>query len=194
MTSLSDLANEGAGEAPSILNELRLGTEPAACLLFEDDTQEVSLHYESDPSVRSYVICPGPGCPACFLGSAPKEFGLLPVLNIESGEVEVLRVSRQRGPGALLDGLLPIVKRSDLADLLVLIRRAGMRYSVSTQPLAEGATRHEQVIAAFQEAMQGGLRLSSAFYAPTASELAETERIRRKLDAMGGYEAPESDA
>lgn len=192
MASLFDLALATGGDDAAPLRELRLGGEPAVVMLFTADIEQSLLHWEKDPRFNCYVVCPGPGCPLCWLGNAPSEFALLPVLNCESGEVEVLRVSRQRGVGKLMDGLLPVLARRDLAENVVVIQR-DTPYSphiVTVEPLASGASRHEDAIEQFKEQVAGGLKLTSAFCAPTAAELLEAARIAKKIAARPGYMPP----
>jgi hypothetical protein len=193
MASLLDLARESSGDNSGALRELRISGEPAAVLIFTDDSEPCRMHWESDPLFRSYVVCPGEGCPLCFLGNAPQDFALLPVLNVESGEVEVVRISRRRGPGQLLDGLLPVLARQDLADQLILIQKhpTNHRYTVTCQALPPSASRHERAIAQFIEQREAGLSLSTAFCAPSVTELLEAPRIRAKIEHIGGYQPPQ---
>lgn len=194
MVSLIDLAKSSGGDDSAPLRELRIGGEPAIVMVFTADVEVALFHWEKDPRFNCYVICPGAGCPLCWLGNAPKDFALLPVLNCESGAVEVLRVSRQRGAGKLIDGLLPVLVRSDLADNVVVIRRDNPQspYIVTVQPLALGASRHEDAIEQFKERVAAGLKLTSAFCAPTSAELLEAERIAKKIASRPGYKLPDS--
>jgi hypothetical protein len=185
MPSLIDSLDGATEHDPTQINELRLREEPATVLLFTDDADEARLHYEADDAIRSYIPCPGEGCPLCGLGNSPQRVFLLPVYNIETGAVEVLRIAAKRGPGSLGALLLPHLKGSHLADKLFLIGRNGMRYSVRTQPLAATADRGVSAIQAFLEARADGLSLVTAFPAMTAAEIADLDRVRRKLDAMG---------
>jgi len=175
------------------LRELRLNQEPAAIMAFTSDVDVALLHYEIDEAVRGYVPCPGTGCPSCFLGSAPQRFGLLPVLNVESREVEVLRIPTRRSAGSLAAALLPLLKDSDISDKVVMISRQGSRFTARSQPLAENGDRCASAIEAFLAARKDGLKLVSAFPKLSAAELAEVERVRRKLAAVGGYVAPKDD-
>ena len=190
MTNLFDLIEgSGSGQAASI-TELRLGPEPATMLLFTAEVEAARIHYEQGEPFRTYVICPAAGCPVCFLGSASQQVALLPAYNLETRAVEVLRVPTRRSPGSLATVLMPLLKDSGIADKVVLLSRDGPRYAARSQPLAEEADRGDAVISAFLEAQKNGLKLADAFSQPSAGELAEVERIRRKLDAVGGYKPP----
>src|SRR5262245_7155137 len=85
------------------LRELRLGSTPEIVMLFTRDHEEAKLHYINDPTLMTFVACPGRDCPLCFLRSNPAPFLLLPLLHVEAGEVKVLRISATRGAHALAD-------------------------------------------------------------------------------------------
>ena len=193
MSSLIDHFETQDDNQPTGLSECRLGREPTMILAFTGDTDEVALHYESDEAVRSYVPCPGDDCPVCFLGSAPQEFFLLAAFNVESQRVEVLRISKKRGPDSLGAHLIPHLRDPDIANKVVFISRDNSRYRVEVRPLAENADRGAAAISAFQAACEEGLELSSAFPQLSSADIAEVERVRRKLDAVGGY-APSKDS
>lgn len=194
MTNLFDLIEDaGDGQATSI-NELRLGAEPATVIFFTADVDAAPFHFESDEPFNSYVICPRSGCPICFLGTAAQQVALLAVYNLETRAVEVLRIPTRRSPGSLATILMPLLKDPAIGDKVVLISRNRARYTARSQPLSEDADHGEAAIAAFVEAQKAGLTLASAFPQPTAAELAEVERIRRKLEAVGGYKLPATPA
>lgn len=173
--------------APKSLQELRLGKEPSMVLLFTEEAEDVLLHYEKDEAVRSFVPCPGKDCPLCYVGSAPQKFLLLPVYNIETCRVEVLRIPTTRGPETLVASLLPLLKDPNISNKLFLLSRNIARYRVEIHDLSEDADRGIDAIQSFMEACGNGLKLVSAFPQWSAKELAGVERIRRKLDACGGY-------
>jgi hypothetical protein len=162
--------------------------------LFTRDFEPVDLHYLDVETYRCYGRCPGRGCPLCYLGIAPNKFALTPVFNIAAAEVQTLRIPSRRGIGSLFAGLQPVLSDPGVADKVALISRTGNRYTVRAQPLAETADHGEAAIARFEEDVNAGLKLSSAFIAPAAAELAEIPSIRRKLDAIGGYRPPTQDS
>jgi hypothetical protein len=188
MPTLFDFLNNSNDAAPNALRECRLGGEPATVLLFTAEIEQVALHWEKDPMFRCFIQCPGDRCPICYLGAASEAYALLPVLNFESGEVEVLRIPARRGPGSLGARILPLIQDPSIATKVVSISRTDSRYSVSSRPLGEHTNHGEPAIEQFVQARESGLKLSSAFPCPTAGELAEAPRIRCKLDVIGGYE------
>ena len=169
------------------LRECRLVPEPVMLLIFTDEVEDVSLHYESDDSIRSYLVCPGEGCPLCFLGSPPQAQILLPVFNVEAQAVQVLRVSKKRGPDSLGGNLVPHLNDPHISNKLLTLSRQSYRYRVESRELAENASRGTEAIAAFKTAFEAGLKLSSAFPQLGPSEIADIERVRRKLEAIGGF-------
>ena len=123
MPNLLDYTENTDAGHESALNEHRLKKEPSMTILFTQECEEAKLHYESDEAIRSYIQCPGDHCPLCYIGSTPNTFLLLPIYCIETGEVEVLRISQKRGPGTLLGGLRPYLKDPDITDKLLMISR-----------------------------------------------------------------------
>ena len=189
--NLIDYYSDAGDGAPSTITELRLGAEPAMTLLFTPECQEVLLHYVADESVRSYVQCPGEGCPICYTGSSPSRFDLLPLFDVESGIVKVLRIPDNRRPTGLAAKLVPHLKDKDVADKLILISRQGTTdYSVEARPLGPDANRGEVEINAFVERVDEGLQLRGAFPEMTPAELAEVPKVAARLEALGGWVPP----
>lgn len=193
MSDLSDfLEGDGAGRAAQ-LRTVRIGDEPAMVLAFTSETEDASLHFEPDPAVNRYVICRGLDCPHCFLGAAPMKVKLLPVYNVESGSVEVLQVPSRLGPNELGPTLARAFAAGDVdTKLFVLSRSKNRQIIANIRPLPETADHGERAIQEFVKSTAAGLRLSSAYWCPTAAELAAVDRVKRKLDATGGYEVPEA--
>lgn len=190
MPNLIEELEQQDSQGPDVLRTVKLGKEPTALILFTGEFEPATLHFEGDEAVWSYIPCPGGGCPICFLGSAPQQFYLLPVFNVESRQVEVLRISSHRGPDSLSGGLKPHLKDPQIAEKIFLVSRLFKRFKIEVRPLAENADRGAQVILAFKTAWEGGLKLIDAFPKMSPSEIAEVERVRRKLDAIGGWTPP----
>jgi hypothetical protein len=193
MPNLIDELEGPDNQASVSLHQTRLGKEPVMVLLFTAEVENAALHFEGDEAVFSYLPCPGKSCPLCYLGSAPQQSYLLPVLNLESREVEVLRIPSKRGPETLAAALKPHLKDPDIASKVLLISRNVNRYRVEARPLARDADHGADVVAAFKTASENGLQLVTAFPRLSAAEIAEVERVRRKLDAIGGWSPPQPD-
>jgi hypothetical protein len=189
--NLINYYSDSGDGAPSPLSELRYGAEPAMVLLFTADCQETSLHYVDDEAVRSYIKCPGAGCPICYTGAAPARFDLLPVFDVESAIVKVLRISDNRRPEGLAAKLIPHLKDPHSADKLVLISRRRMAdYRVESRQIGPDAKRGEAEIKAFGEHLEQGLQMDAAFQAMTHIELAGVPKIAARLAALGGWNPP----
>jgi hypothetical protein len=183
-------AFDAAHQASNPLRAVRLSESPTAILAFTTDADEADLHFERDPTVNAYVLCPGTGCPLCHLAQQPEHFQLLPVVNIERRAVEVLRISMKRGPGTLAAGLLPHLRDPHIDEKYFVITRSGAVHAVVARPLGERADRCVDVIQAFRSGREGGLSLLTAFHSYSAEDLAEVPRVRRLLDADDGWSPP----
>lgn len=172
---------------PQCLEELRLGPEPTMVIAFTRDVEDVSFHYEDDESARGYIVCPGENCPACHLGAQPVPTWLLPAYSIEDEDIRVLRIPKRRAASSLATHLMPLLRRPDIGDQMLLITRNGAKYAVEARTLAKNASRGEAAMSEFLARWKEGLKLSSAFVHLTPEEYAEVPRIRRKLDARGDY-------
>ena len=190
MTNLLDFYSGADGEPMPTLSEMKLGQEPAMAMLFTPDSEEVRLHYVSDDAVRAYVVCPGSGCPLCYCAVEPKTYHLLPVLDMESGMVKVLRIPARRQPDGLGPLLVPHLRDEAIASKVILISRNGAKYTVEARALGANAKRGEHQIKAFVDDREAGMTLGSAFPHMTPEELAEVPTIAAKLDALGGWEPP----
>lgn len=163
------------------LREIRLGTKPANLLLFTKEGDKVLLHWEDDPTTRTFVVCPGAGCPACLLSEKPSRFWLLPAYDLGAGRVGVLRIPSTRGPESLAGQLVAVLRRADLADVAVRIMRDGGSYTVVACKLTEHADRGVQAI---QQYLADPPSLVTAFTALDLEEYREIPRIRKLLDAI----------
>ncbi|MBK9386593.1 MAG: hypothetical protein IPN34_17405 [Planctomycetes bacterium] len=193
---MTSLLNWGAGDAGGQrITDVYLDREPRLVILFTAAMEEASLHFIADPSVRRSALCPGSGCPLCGLGGAPQLTALLPLYDVESAQVKVLKISSARGPASLRSVLVRHLANPNIANLAVLLRKeSNYSYVAEARPLAATAGRGEEAIRAFMLERQEGLELCEALWRPSASELCELPTIRAKLDAIGGLPSSTSDA
>jgi len=192
MADIRDVFRDLEPELPELLEPVRLGLAPSMLLLFTADGDPAKLHFVPDPTVKAHVPCPGARCPVCYVGDPPVRVHLLPVVNVRTRAVEVLRVPHRRGPGTLATLLLPHFDDEDLQDKLFVVTRDGARHGVEVQPLGERADRCTAAIEGFRKAREEGLSLLVAFPEYSAAELGEVPEIRRMLDAVGGWDPPEN--
>lgn len=185
MGKFSDQFNSDSSDVQIDISEIWLREDPVLLLLFTDDSDEVNLHFVDAKEVNTFVICPGTRCPLCFAGSAPQVHHLLPVYSIDDSAVRVIKVSNHRGPGALGPALHRLFADPKIADKVVILSHKGKKFQVQTRPLPSDCDHGESAIATFKAARENGLDLKSAFHSLTASELADIEKIHRKVKAMG---------
>lgn len=186
---LEFMTGDGDGQ-PSQLQELRLGSDPAMVLLFTADTADVGMHFVDDASVNSYVICPGQGCPVCHVGSAAIPTMLLPVYEIGSRTIRVLRVPMRRQPGTLAACITPHVAGGKPSTRLLAITRNGAKYAVVAHQISPAADRGDDVIRDFVSLPDTDVRLKSAFRAMTPEELADIPAVANKIATLGTWRPP----
>jgi hypothetical protein len=163
------------------LEELILSDQPATVMVFSSSLEDVQLHYEKEGALRGYTVCPGAGCPFCKLDEKPRAYWLMPVLDLGSDKVKVLRLSEARGSKSLVGQLSPYMKRADTADIALRITRVGFDHTVKAVPIAEHADRGAAAVQAFQTAQPD---LRSVYRHLTVEEIAEIARVRKLLDAL----------
>lgn len=180
------------GEAGPLrhLEEQRIGGDPAMVILFTSESAEAQMHFIEDPTVRGYVICPGRGCPACHAGTAPVLMLLLPVFDVTTRAVRVLRIPARRHPGSLLSLIMAHLPKDKPTNRMLAITRNGMKYSVVAHQVAPTADRGEEVIRDFLQHHEMGLKLESAFQRVTCEELADVPQIANRLSMLGTWQPP----
>ena len=166
------------------LNTVRLGEDPTRLICFTTEYEEVVLHFERDPSVNNFVVCPGSDCPNCELGERADRAWLLPVLDVMTGKVSVLRIPQRRGLGTLRSCLTPHLHAPSLHEKVLVIRKSKLNHhSVESRPRNEIAGADE-TIEEFEKRRSAGLQLASAFWSPSVEELRQVERVQRGLAAI----------
>lgn len=175
---------EGPASQGGPLADLRLGESAVAALFFTTTGAKTVLHWEPDQSVSSYVICAGEGCPLCAIGDRAKEYVLLPVIEIQSSSVKVLRIPPGRGPGTLASQIAPFLRKTNSTDTAALISRSGTTYTVVEKALSAHADRGVDAVKAYEAAVKEGLKLADTFKSFSIEELAEIPRVRRLLEAF----------
>lgn len=172
------------------LPEIRLNTEPTRVVLFTDSFEEAGLHFEEDPSIRSYFHCPDfhspkAGCPYCFLGLTRTEVILLPALLVKTREVGVLRIGNSEGPHRLLSMLRPHIQDPAIDRKIVAISRNTNRYSVQVQTVRDGVDLGADAILAFLDQYEKGLiQLVGSFPNLSVDELRQVPTIANQLDVV----------
>ena len=188
MATLSEFLRDPDGTAPKQLHLIRLYGDPAEVLVFTDDVEQVLLHWVSDPSVKSFIECPGESCPLCFIGSSPQPNLLLPAYDLIRQRVGVLQIPCERGPGKLLSVLAPHIDGASTTDHFLVISREGRDYFVETIPMLEDGDRGESHIRTFLNHPEVGPLLRSALPQLSRQELARLESVHGRLKRRGAAE------
>lgn len=97
-------------------------------------TVKASVHFTSSgDGKRGAVRCNaenGKQCVLCLGGTRPLEVHLLPIYNVGDGDLGVLTLYKDSGPGSLLGQLAPLIKRSDYTNLILELGKVGTRNHV----------------------------------------------------------------
>jgi hypothetical protein len=187
LVSLLDLSNEP--DQPAQLAGLTIPeTEPALVTLFTDQGVRVTSHYlpKTGQWDSGFYHCLGLGCPACAAEMSPQTFVLLPVVDRTDGEVKIVRVRTEKGPGKLLTELSKVLSLSNRGNIITKISRKNYQYSVE-------AVREESVhpdlataIKQFLEQLAAKIiDITSVVPRIPASEMLQHEHVAKRLEAMG---------
>ena len=168
---------------------LRLSTEPAYVSLFTDQGADVRAHYleQSEIWAGGYVHCLGAGCPACAANIERKRSLLLPVADLTDGTVKVLRVPFEKGPGKLQTELTKILALPDRAAIVTkIVRTKNFQYVVDAHRQAASNPDVLAVVKRFLERLNAGaIKLQSVFGNLPAEEMAQHERVAKRLALEG---------
>ena len=133
LVALTSWLDGGETEDARPLSVLRLSTEPVYVSLFTDQGCEVKAHFlEADGGWSGgYVHCLSTDCPACRARIERKRFLFLPVADLTDGQVKLLRVPAEKGPGRLATEIGKIFGLLDRAGIVTKITRSpNFQYTV----------------------------------------------------------------
>jgi len=116
-----------------------------------------------------------------------KRFLLLPVVDLSDGRIKILRVPDEKGPGKLATELLKVLRFENRAEVITKITR------IKKYQYIVDAHRQEpldpDVLATIKRFVQdfeaGVIDLRSVITSVPASEMAQHERIARRLELEG---------
>jgi hypothetical protein len=187
LVSLTDLATESDKHEP--LTVLTTRAEPVYVSLFTDQSLRVITHYLERAETWSggLVDCLGKDCPACSALVERKPFGLLPVADLTDGRIKILQVPAEKGPGRLLTELVKVLSLPNRANIVTKISRISYhQYVVAAHREAALNPDVAAAIKRFIEELEAGLvDLRSVITTMPASEMAQHERIARRLELEG---------
>jgi hypothetical protein len=168
---------------------LRLSTEPVYVSLFTDQGCDVETHYleAADGWSGGYVHCRGKGCPACRARIERKRFLLLPVADLTDAQVKLLRVPAEKGPGRLRTEIVKVLALPDRAGIVTRITRArDFHHTVEAHRNDALEPDVANAIRRFADSLNAGsIDLKSIVTSMTGAEMAEHERVAKRLSLEG---------
>ena len=102
MTNKIDLLDVATNSEQPTLELVRLGENETAFVPFTSDSEEIYLHFCSEPDINGYIQCNGDDCVLCRIGRKKDRRLLLPVYLPADSTIGVIPVSRSLRPYALL--------------------------------------------------------------------------------------------
>lgn len=182
--ALKDRAAAYVSSTQPTLTPFRINESTTPCLIFSPDHEDVDIHWIEFQEKKGYVQCNGEGCPLCATGNKSYSRLLMPVLNFNSQEIEILAITDACNPGAALPQILPVFDRTELT--MMLISRQRNKFTIDLRPLPENVDAGQAKIEAFNTAYSNGdLKLNSIFEKCTNEELAAIPSIKMLLQCYG---------
>src|ERR1017187_8430420 len=125
-----------------------------------------AVHFLKSEQLDGYVHCIGGGCLLCRLGMRAELRDLLPVYEPVSKVIGIIAITQNQRAMTLRPQLAPVVRRVKAGErLLVGVRKLdNFRFTISVNPLPEGADDGAEQIAAFLRQMEAGTIDLSAVY------------------------------
>lgn len=189
LVSITSWLDDDESQDGRPLSTVRLSTEPVYVSLFTDQGCDVETHYleATDGWSGGYVHCLGKDCPACKARIERKRFLLLPVADLTDAQVKLLRVPAEKGPGRLRTEIVKVLGLPDRAGIVTRITRArDFRHTVEAHSNDALAPDVAAAIKRFVESLNAGsIDLKSIVISMTGAEMAEHERVAKRLSLEG---------
>lgn len=188
--SLTDWLTEDDPGDVGHLETIRLNQEPKYLSLFTQSLVMTDAHFldanETFPD-RGYYRCLGDDCPACKAEIEKKKFMLLPVADLEDGQIKILRVPRARGVGKLANELGKVLSLDDPSKVIsVVTMDKNYGYTVSTKQSGEFSADIAEAIKRFEKNVSDGVvNINDVIVTISAEEMAVHGRIAKRLKLSG---------
>ena len=158
--SLTDWLTEDDPGDVGHLETIRLNQEPKYLSLFTETLVKADAHFldanKTFPD-RGYYRCLGDDCPACKAEIEKKKFMLLPVADLEDGQIKILRIPRARGVGKLANELGKVLSLDDPSEVIAVVTMdKNYGYSVSTKQSVEFSADIAEAIKRFEKNVSDG--------------------------------------
>lgn len=127
----------------------------------------VDTHFFQQDEFRGYLHCNGDSCALCLYGKKKSPQYLMPVMDINNQEVALLRITANKGAGALLPQIIPLVRqfeKDSTAATVVQVQRNGVRFHVSPIAAGPGLDYGDSLIRAFVARMASMTKAQQAEY------------------------------
>ncbi len=179
------IAETETGVDGDALEIIRIGTDANFISLFTHDVVPVSAHYleATDDWSGTYAQCHGDVCPACQAGLSKTEYVLLPVLDRLEGQVKVLRITRQKGPGKLLTELGQVLAMPDRDRLVVrIVRSRNYVHQLTFESETDLDPALADAVRAFTEKVEKGvLHVKNVIPQYSIEEMVTHDKIAKRL-------------
>jgi hypothetical protein len=178
--------SDGARQHPKVLDKMRLGPNETAIALITKKYSPCPVHYVEE--LNTYVQCnkeEAESCLLCRIGRKKVTKLLLPAYSFQSGQIEVLAVTRSSRPydlKPLLDNILTSEKR-----VVVFISLDQYRYQVSTSKLKKRDRRIiSSIVKEFLTSWEDGeIDLTTVFQTIDNESLAALPGVKRMMELKG---------
>ena len=169
---------------------LRIGQEPKFLQMFTMQAVKVEVHYLDPDDVLSnggYCHCLGEDCPACKATVAKKKFMLMPVGDLIHGDIKILRIPLEKGPGKMATELEKVFALSDPSAVTTMISRArNFKHTVITKAAGEYHADIAEAVKRFLKNIDDGvITLNDAIATLSAEDMAAHSEIAKKLKLTG---------
>ena len=169
---------------------LRVGQEPKFLQIFTTQGTMVETHYLSPDKILpngGYHHCLGSDCPACKATVPKKKFMLLPVGDLIHGDIKILRIPLEKGPGKLATELGKVFALNDPSAVTTIVSCARKyKHTVITKPAGEYHSDIAEAAKQFQKNIDDGvIRVNDAIATISADDMAAHSDIAKMIKLFG---------
>ena len=169
---------------------LRIGQEPKFLQLFTKQASTVKVHYLNPDDVLpkgGYYHCLGEDCPACKATVSKKKFMLMPVGDLIHGDIKILRIPLEKGPGKLATELAKVFALNDPSAVTTMISRArNFKHTVITKPAGEYHSDIAEAAKRFQKNIdEGVINVNDAIATISIDDMAAHSEIAKMIKLVG---------
>lgn len=184
----SKLASEPEQPVAHQLRGFKVSQNPSPIVFISDTVETAVVHYTTYDEFRGYTKCNGENCSLCRIGNKAAKQNLMLVFNPLSKTAEVLSMSDNQSPTALLPQLLNLVNFEQ--EQLFMVSRENFKFTVSVQPLPANLPLDEVTIKSCTKQLDANeIALSDIYRSYSNEELADFPSIRTMLSLLSPEQA-----